>query len=124
MEKTSFLVMSPDCNHTNRTVFGGKVLAEIDKIAFIEVLRWLEDEESVCNDAVTYLVENVKFDCPAYIGDIVYLSAEVKEFRNKSITVEVKGRVWRAEDRKSLQFCSAKLVFISKKDGTPSNIFP
>lgn len=118
--ETTFFVMAPDTNHTSRIVFGGKVMAEMDKVAFCEVLRFLADKGSECKEAVTFKVEDLVFHCPAYLGDIVYLSAFlVPETGSKSIVVNVKGNVWRKEDDTMLQFCAAKFVFVSIKDGKP-----
>ena len=75
--ETTFFVMAPDTNHTSRIVFGGKVMAEMDKVAFCAVLRFLADKGSECKEAVTFKVEELTFNCPAYLGDIVYLSAFV-----------------------------------------------
>lgn len=118
--ETTFFVMAPDTNHTSRIVFGGKVMAEMDKVAFCAVLRFLADKGSECKEAVTFKVEELTFNCPAYLGDIVYLSAFVAPTTgSKSIVVNVKGHVWRKEDDAMLPFASAKFVFVSLKDGKP-----
>lgn len=116
--ETSFLVMAPDTNHTSNIVFGGRVMAEMDKVAFCEVLKYLADNYSVCDEAVTYKFDGT-FHCPAYLGDIVYLKASVESTGEKSIVVKVKGNVWRKKDRKKLQFCEGNFIFVTKSNGSP-----
>lgn len=116
--ETSFLVMAPDTNHTSNIVFGGRVMAEMDKIAFCEVLKFLERKNSICDEAVTFKFDGT-FHCPAYVGDIVNLKAFVESSGEKSIVVKVKGYVWRKKERQDLQFCEGNFIFVSKHNGSP-----
>lgn len=115
MTENSFIVMSPDTNHTSNVVFGGKVLAEMDKIAFIETIKFLNDRNSDCDEAVTYKVDGVEFLCPPYIGDIIELRASVLNYGYKSVIVEVTGDVWRPKKKIREKFCKGTFVFITKK---------
>jgi acyl-CoA hydrolase len=113
--------MSADANHTNKIVFGGHVLAQADRIAFCEVLKFLEERKSVCNEAVTYKLEDIIFHCPAYLGDIVTLKSSVASYKEKSVVVDVRGKVWRNSERKTLQFFQGRFIFVTKKDDVPTN---
>lgn len=112
--------MSPDTNHTSKIVFGGKVMAEMDKLAFLETIMFLADKNSLCDEAVTFKVWDLVFHLPSYLGDIIHLESELVESGSKSITVKVKGRVWRKELRKEFPFCEGTFLFISTKDGKPT----
>lgn len=83
---TNFVVYPSDCNHMN-TLFGGKILAEMDRTCGITVRRLLYS--SKCDLAVTAGIESVKFLKPAHVGDLVFTKTKVVKLGKKSITVQV-----------------------------------
>jgi len=111
---TSFWVFPEHANHNFPMIFGGAFFAELDKAAATCVRRFLYDSAN-CKDAVTYKFEG-SFIKPCYVGDLIYLNAEIKSAGQKSIVVEVEAMRERPDI--SLELVgSAKFVFISLETG-------
>lgn len=86
--ETSFVVFPEHCN-PNQLLFGGKVLAEMDKAAAVTVRRLLYASPAGTRDAVTVAVDGVKFHKAGEPKDLVYLTGSVVELGRKSVTVQV-----------------------------------
>ena len=115
---TSFTVFPDHTNYNEPpSIFGGKMLAEMDNCAAMTARRALYD--SGCTDAITVGVDNVAFHRPAYIGEIVHLHGRVIELGKKSIRVIVECT---REDKKGSRLTMAKglFTFCARKDGVPS----
>lgn len=113
--KTSFTVFPDHTNYNDPpSIFGGKMLAEMDNCAAMAVRRALYGTE--CTDAITVGVNNVGFHRPAFIGEIVHLHGKVTEVGRKSITVIVECT---RENKKGDVHAMAKgmFVFVARKDG-------
>lgn len=119
----SFTVMPKDCNFNrnpdsdkNDMLFGGKLLYEIDYAGAKVARRATYDVD--CDTIVTASIDKINFQKPAYIGDIITMSAEIKSLGRSSITILVKVR------RESLrgeieQICTANMVFVTIKNSKP-----
>lgn len=109
--ETNFTVLPMHTNYHPPMIFGGAFFAEIDLCAAACVNRFLHD--STCESAVTHLVENLKFLAPCYVGDIIYIEADVVGTGKKSIVVNVVARRERRDSPKLDLVAEAKFVFVS-----------
>ena len=88
---TSFVVYPADCNHMG-SLFGGRLLAEMDRTAGITVRRLLYASPNA-KAAVTVSVEKVKFRKPGAVGDLVFITGTVMATTDKMIILAVKAEV-------------------------------
>lgn len=111
----SFTVFPDDLNYGG-TLFGGKLLAEMDIAASNAARRMTY--RSGCDSIVTAKVSEVNFMVPAVLGDIVELETNIFEVGRTSITVDVRAT---REDilGKVSVICEASFVFVSLKNGAP-----
>lgn len=107
--KTSFVAFPADCNANPPMVFGGKLLSEMDRCAAITARRFLY--ESKIKDAVTVLINNVKFHAPAQVKDLIIVSATVREVGEKSITIWV--RVEKETEDELTLLVDGEFVFVA-----------
>ena len=89
--ETSFAVFPGDCNYHYPMVFGGKMLAEMDKCAATTVRRFLYDSPNEAKHALTVGVDKVIFHKGAEVGDLIFLTGTVKDVGQKRISVWVKA---------------------------------
>lgn len=111
--KHSFMVFPEDMNYAG-TLFGGKVLAEMDLTALKAARRILYGTH--CDGAVTVSLDKVDFKCPAHLGDIIELQAVVRKLGRTSIEIYV--HVSKENHYGIVEtICDATFVFVSLKDG-------
>lgn len=111
----SFMVFPEDMNYAG-TLFGGKVLAEMDKSAAKAARRLLYG--TACDGAVTASLDKVDFVKPAHVGDFIELSAWITRLGRTSI--EIKVHVIREDHEGNLEeICNGTFVFVSLKEGKP-----
>jgi acyl-CoA hydrolase len=111
----SFIVFPEDMNYAG-TLFGGKILAEMDKAAEKAARRILYQTE--CDGAVTVSLDKVDFISPAFIGDIIELIATIKRLGRTSIEIHV--HVSKEDIKGSIEkICEGTFVFVSLKNGKP-----
>lgn len=114
---TSFTVFPDHTNYNDPpSIFGGKMLAEMDNAAAMACRRALYSTD--CTDAITVAVNDVVFLRPAYIGEMVHLEATVIGVGDKSLTVRV---ICRREDKggKIEMMAQSMFVFCARKQGKP-----
>ncbi len=85
--ETSFVVFPQDCNANPPMLFGGKILAEMDRCAGVTTRRFLY--ASTVHDAVTVAINDVKFHKPGEVKDLIVVTGTVVKVGEKSITVKV-----------------------------------
>jgi len=119
----SFTVMPKDCNfnldkltNSNRILFGGKILYEIDYAAAKIARRACYGVDA--DMIVTASMDKTNFEKPAYLGDIITYTATIKALGRSSIQIRVKVK------RESMEgviedICSANMTFVCIKDGKP-----
>lgn len=111
----SFTVFPEDLNYKG-SLFGGKILAEIDIAGLKPVRRMLYNTD--CDNLVTARFDRVDFLKPAKLGDIVELTATIFKLGRTSINVSV--HVTKEDECGTIEkICDAQLVFVSLKDGKP-----
>jgi len=112
---SSFFVFSKDLNY-GETLFGGKLLAEIDCEA-AKVARSLIYDTGADN-AVTASFDRVDFKAPAKKGDLVVMEADIYELGRTSIKIEINVWIRRGTDKKDwIEICKAHTTFVALKDG-------
>lgn len=119
----SFTVMPKDCNFNknhangkNDILFGGKLMYEIDYAGAKVVRRATYDVD--CDMIVTASTDKINFEKPAFLGDIINMTATIKAFGKSSLQVRVKVHR-EGLDGTYEQICSANMTFVSIKDGKP-----
>jgi acyl-CoA hydrolase len=119
----SFTVMPKDCNFNRRsgsqindTLFGGKLMYEMDYAGAKIARRATYDVE--IDAIVTASTDKINFERPAFIGDLITMTAVIKALGRSSIQIRIKVK------RESLkgeveQICSANMTFVTIKNGVP-----
>jgi len=117
---TRHLIMPNDLN-PNHTVFGGTLLAWMDKDLYI-----FAAEKVQCKFMVTFSIQNVYFKNPAHAGEIIEIHASLSGIRRSSVTV--KGKAIAIETSKTrpdrtIIECEITYVAIDTKTGKPLPVF-
>lgn len=111
----SFTVFPQDLNYAN-TLFGGKIMAEMD-IAGVKVVRRALYGTGA-DGAVTASVDRIDFHKPAFLGDLIVMSSEIKSIGKSSvqvrITVNRESTIGEIEE-----ICAANFTFVAMKDKKP-----
>ena len=112
------LVLPPDTNHMN-TIFGGKVLADIDEIAAIASMKHAKME------TVTASFDSVDFYAPVRSGEILELEAVVSNTGRSSmeIYIRVQARDIETNDTKLTTESFVTMVAVNEK-GEPQPVAP
>jgi len=115
---TNFYVLSKHTNHKIPLIFGGAFFSELDLAAASCVRQVLYGTE--CDNAVTYKFEGT-FHAPSFMGDIIYIDAEIVEMRYKTISVKVEAYrepepTSEINDAKRIHVASANFVFVTMKE--------
>lgn len=105
-----------DLNHIG-TVFGGWIMAKMDKAASIAV------EDIVNSAAVTVSVTDLHFLKPVRNGDIFTIYTEIVKIGNSSIKVSVSVMVRCKESHEEYEVTDAVFTFVTvDKDGKTINV--
>lgn len=111
----SFTVFPQDLNYAD-TLFGGKVMAEMD-IAGVKVVRRALYGTGA-EGAVTASVDRIDFKKPAFLGDLITMTAEIKTLGKSSIQVKIS--VSRESQQGFIEdICAANFTFVAMKDKKP-----
>lgn len=121
---TSFVAYPQDANHNYPMIFGGKLLAEMDRCAGITTRRLLYNSPNNAKDAVTIAINNVKFHKSCEVKDLLFVTGKVIKLGEKSITIHVV--VERETKDSRVLLTEAEYVFVSydleKKIAIPHGI--
>lgn len=110
---SSFQVFPNDLNFGN-TLFGGKLLAEIDCEASKVARNVVYGTEAT--NVVTASFDRVNFLHPGEQGDMIIMFADVVEFGTTSMKINVDCYIKRGPDMKDwILLCNAKTTFVAKK---------
>ncbi|UTW62634.1 acyl-CoA thioesterase [bacterium SCSIO 12741] len=115
-EYLSSFTVFPDHLNYSGSLFGGKLLAEMDLAASNAVRKALY--ETSCDGLVTAHLNQVDFKNPGRLGDIVELRSVLVKAGRTSLTVDVQVN---KEDRHGTvtEICSARFVFVALRKGKP-----
>jgi acyl-CoA hydrolase len=107
----SFTVFPQDLNYAD-TLFGGKVMAEMDIAGVKVVRRALYGTD--CDGAVTASVDKIDFKKPAFLGDLITMTAEIKAIGRSSLQIKIS--VTRESQKGDTEdICAANFTFVSMK---------
>lgn len=109
----TFTVFPDDLNYAG-SLFGGKLLAEMDIAAIKAVRRMLYATR--CDGAVTASLDKVDFKAAAKLGDIIELTATIVRLGSSSIDVDVTVKR-ESEQGWEEEICQAKFTFVSLRKG-------
>lgn len=84
---TSFVAFPQDCNANPPMLFGGKLLAEMDRCAGIATRRFLYSSPAGAKDAVTVGIDKVRFHKAAKVKDLLVVTGRVANAGKKSVTI-------------------------------------
>lgn len=117
-EKWSTYVFTvfPDTLNYAGTLFGGKLLAEMDLAVLHTVRRFLYGVD--CDGIVTAHVSEVNFLNPAFLGDIIELKTKIIGTGRTSVTVKVVAESENLAGERQ-HICNATFVMVVLKDKKP-----
>ena len=95
-----------DLNHSG-TVFGGFIMAKMDKAASIAV------EDIVNSGAVTVSVSDLHFVAPAHNGDIITIYTEIIKIGNSSIQISIQVMVRCKQSHEEYDVTNAVFTFVT-----------
>jgi acyl-CoA hydrolase len=111
----SFTVFPQDLNYAD-TLFGGKVMAEMD-IAGVKVVRRALYGTGA-EGAVTASVDRIDFKKPAFLGDLITMVAEIKTLGKSSIQIKIS--VSRESQQGFIEdICAANFTFVAMANKKP-----
>jgi acyl-CoA hydrolase len=111
----SFTVFPQDLNYAG-SLFGGKVMAEMDIAGVKVVRRALYGTDA--DGCVTASVDRIDFHKPAFLGDLVIMTSEIKSLGKSSIQVRI--TVVRESHKGEIEeICAANFTFVAIKDKKP-----
>ena len=108
--ETNFTVLPKHTNYMFPMIFGGAFFSELDLCAAVCVNRFLHDSD--CEGAVTHKAD-VTYLAPCYVGDTIYMKANVTSVGKKSIVVDVIADRERRGSPERDRVADAKFVFVS-----------
>lgn len=111
----SFTVFPQDLNYAG-SLFGGKVMAEMDIAGVKVVRRALYGTES--DGCVTASVDRIDFHKPAFLGDLVIMTSEIKSIGKSSIQVRITV-IRESSKGDTEEICAANFTFVAIKDKKP-----
>ena len=99
--------------HLNQygSLFGGRVLAVIDELAFIACSRTFAG-----HNFVTRAVLDAEFHAPAYLGDVLLFSYHVEHVGKTSVHVRVEMLVYEGGDGRPVRSFDGTVVMVCVDD--------
>ena len=111
----SFTVFPQDLNYNN-TLFGGVIMSNMDLSGVKVVRRALYGTGA--DGCVTASVDRIDFNKPAFLGDLIVMTSEIKSLGKSSVQVRI------TVNRESTlgeieEICAANFTFVAMKDRKP-----
>jgi len=106
---TCFTVMPNDMNHQG-SLFGGKLLQEIDMVAGMVATR------HVRRNCVTASVDRVNFKRPAKEGDYITIHGKIVYTSTRSMEVSVSVEAEKRLTGRKYEICHSYLTFVALDD--------
>lgn len=111
----SFTVFPTDLNYAG-SLFGGIVMQHMDIAGVKVVRRALYGTDA--DGCVTASVDRIDFHKPAFLGDLVIMTSEIKSLGKSSIQVRI--TVVRESHKGEIEeICAANFTFVAIKDKKP-----
>lgn len=99
----------------NNSLFGGHMLSFLDEAAAAYACQ-------ICDSSkmVTKKIEEVVFESPVKVGNLIKIYAAVDKFGTTSITIKLEARKHNVHTGRQEIVCSTRMVFVKIDDeGTP-----
>ena len=105
---TRRLIMPEDLN-PNHSIFGGKLLAWMD----VDLYLFASAKVKITN-MVTAAMDKVNFKNPAYLGEIIEITAAISRIRRSSVTIHGKAQAHdpKTSDRRLIIECEITYVAV------------
>lgn len=114
---TQHLVMTENLN-PNHHIFGGQLLAWLDKDLYIYISNKLKYKSFV-----TLAMNNVRFRHPAYLGEIIQIHAGIKGVKRTSVTAYGKATAYDQETGYSRDVIECEVTYVAiDSNGRPMKI--
>ena len=110
-----FQVFPQDLNAV-RTLFGGKLMAEMDLAASMLCRKLLRSSDA--EGAVTKSFSKIEFDAPAHVDDLVEIEADLKMLGKSSLRIRLTATKENA-DGERIKIASSSCVFVALKNKKP-----
>lgn len=112
---TRRLVMPEDLN-PNHSIFGGKLLAWMD----VDLYLFAAEKTKITN-MVTVAMEKVYFKNPAYLGEVIEITAAISRVRRSAITIHGKAEAHdpKLSERRLIIECEITYVALDS-EGRPA----
>ena len=107
---TRHLVMPEDLN-PNHSIFGGKLLAWMD----VDLYLFASAKVKVTN-METVAMEKVYFKNPAYLGEIIEITASISRVRRSSVTVHGKAEAFDPENGSRRLIIECEITYVAVDD--------
>lgn len=116
---TMTTLMTPDLVNFSGKVHGGALLKLLDEVAYATASRYAG------RYVVTLLADQVRFQAPVHVGDLVTFDAHVDHVGRSSIEVGIEATAEnpRLRDRRQVIACSFLMVAVGD-DGKPATAPP
>ena len=112
------LVMTENLN-PNHTIFGGQLLAWLDKDLYIYT-----STEVKYKSLVTLSINDVRFTKPAKLGDILQMYGKIHEIKRSSIITMGKAAAFDPETEVKKGIIECEITFVAvDSNGRPKRIF-
>jgi acyl-CoA hydrolase len=112
----SFLAEPTDVNFGGH-VHGGEVMKWMDQIGYALAVKFSKGY------AVTKFVDNINFNSPMKIGDLISLSAKIVSVGVTSMRIEIHVKSENLQTELISDNCSCEMVFVAvDKEGNKRNI--
>lgn len=111
----SFTVFPNDLNYAG-SLFGGIVMSHMDLAGVKVVRRALYGTGA--DGCVTASVDKIDFHKPAFLGDLITLTAEIKAIGKSSLQIRIKVTSENISGKMD-DICAANFTFVATKDNKP-----
>lgn len=106
----------PNDLNSNNTVFGGLIMATIDRTALVVAERHSR------NTCVTASVDALHYLCPALKGDTLIFKAKINRAWNSSMEIGVKVVAENIQNSEPKHVVSAYLTFVALANSKPTKV--
>jgi acyl-CoA hydrolase len=111
----SFTVFPQDLNYSG-SLFGGTVMQHMDLAGVKVVRRALYGTEA--DGCVTASVDRIDFHKPAFLGDLIIMTSEIKSMGRTSMQVRITV-VRESRQGETEEICAANFTFVAIKEKKP-----
>lgn len=109
-------LVSPEMANFHGTMFGGELLALVDKAAYVVATRWCG------GDCVTASLDQVAFIEPVRIGELISLHAHIAYVGTSSMTIRIEVFAEELVSGQERRVCECFATMVALEDGRPRRV--